>query len=166
MHDPVHPPRLQPVARFTDYDAEFRRLVTKGALLELVTAGFYRFWLATRIRRYLWGGTFLDGDPLEYLGTGRELLYGFLFALAILAPMYLGYLLLSFAAMAAATLFLGAGGSVRRVWSTAESRLVQASDSGSLSSGKMRSAAAITRSSSAKQTTATDEGTPQDKATY
>ena len=73
MHDPLYP-RLQPVARFTDDDAEFRRLVTKGALLELVTAGFYRFWLATRIRRYLWGGTFLDGDPLEYLGTGRELL--------------------------------------------------------------------------------------------
>ena len=98
MHDPVALPLQEERASFTGDDADFRRLVTKGALLELVTAGFYRFWLATRIRRYLWGGTLLGGDPLEYLGTGRELLYGFLFALAILAPIYLAYLLLGLAA--------------------------------------------------------------------
>ena len=99
MHDPVTLPLQRGAVRaLPDDDAEFRRLVTKGALLELVTAGFYRFWLATRIRRYLWGGTLLGGDPLEYLGTGRELLYGFLFALAILAPIYLAYLLIGLAA--------------------------------------------------------------------
>ncbi|MFY9655678.1 MAG: DUF898 family protein [Methylocystis sp.] len=98
MHDPISLPLQEERASFTGDDAEFRRLVTKGALLELVTAGFYRFWLATRIRRYLWGGTLLGGDPLEYLGTGRELLYGFLFALAILAPIYLAYLLIGLAA--------------------------------------------------------------------
>jgi uncharacterized membrane protein YjgN (DUF898 family) len=98
MHDPVSLPLQEERASFTGGDAEFRGLVTKGALLELVTAGFYRFWLATRIRRYLWGGTLLGGDPLEYLGTGRELLYGFLFALAILAPIYLAYLLIGLAA--------------------------------------------------------------------
>ena len=98
MHDPVTLPLQEERASFAGDDAEFRRLVTKGALLELVTAGFYRFWLATRIRRYLWGGTLLGGDPLEYLGTGRELLYGFLFALAILAPIYLAYLLIGLAA--------------------------------------------------------------------
>jgi uncharacterized membrane protein YjgN (DUF898 family) len=98
MHNLVAPPLPEERARFTGDDADFRRLVTKGALLELVTAGFYRFWLATRVRRYLWGATILDGDPLEYLGTGRELLYGFLFALAILAPVYLAYLLIGLAA--------------------------------------------------------------------
>lgn len=98
MHDPVAPPLQEEPARFTGDDAEFRRLVTKGALLEIATAGFYRFWLATRIRRHLWGATILGGDPLEYLGTGRELLYGFLFALAILAPIYIAYLLLGLAA--------------------------------------------------------------------
>jgi uncharacterized membrane protein YjgN (DUF898 family) len=98
MHDPATAPLQGERASFAGDDAEFRRLVTKGALLELVTAGFYRFWLATRIRQYLWGGTLLGGDPLEYLGTGRELLYGFLFALAILAPIYLGYVLLGLAA--------------------------------------------------------------------
>jgi uncharacterized membrane protein YjgN (DUF898 family) len=81
-------------AVFTGQDGEFRWLVTKGALLELLTAGFYRFWLATHVRRHLWGCTFLGGDPLEYLGTGRELLFGFFFALAILAPVYLAYFLL------------------------------------------------------------------------
>jgi hypothetical protein len=35
---------------FTGRDAVFRRLVTRGALLELITFGFYRFWLITDIR--------------------------------------------------------------------------------------------------------------------
>lgn len=70
---------------------EFSRFVKRGMLLELVTAGFYRFWLATRIRRHLWSHTMVAGDTLEYTGTGRELLIGFFFALAILAPFYLFY---------------------------------------------------------------------------
>src|SRR5579872_1088667 len=68
---------------------EFRRLVTRGAGLELVTFGFYRFWLATDIRRHLWSHTSVGGDAPEYTGRGRELLIGFLFALAILAPIYI-----------------------------------------------------------------------------
>lgn len=73
--------------------SEFRRLVLRGALLELCTAGFYRFWLATDMRRHLWSHTALDGDTLEYTGTARELLFGFLFAVTILAPIYLLYFL-------------------------------------------------------------------------
>jgi uncharacterized membrane protein YjgN (DUF898 family) len=78
-------------AAFSGDDGEFRRLVTRGTLLELVTFGFYRFWLATNIRRHLWTQTSAGGDALEYTGTGRELLIGFLFALAILVPLYLIY---------------------------------------------------------------------------
>jgi len=73
---------------------DFSRLVRRGALLELITAGFYRFWLATDIRRSLWSNTFIDGHPLEYTGTAKELLLGFLFALAILVPVYLVYFLI------------------------------------------------------------------------
>jgi len=91
---PPAPPSPPERAVFTGEDGDFRRMVTKGALLELVTAGFYRFWLATNIRRHLWSATRLGGDPLEYLGTGRELLFGFFFALAIFAPISLGYFLL------------------------------------------------------------------------
>jgi uncharacterized membrane protein YjgN (DUF898 family) len=65
----------------------------KGSLLQLVTFGFYRFWLMTDIRRHLWSGTTIGGDELEYTGRGRELLIGFLFAIAILAPIFLLYFL-------------------------------------------------------------------------
>jgi uncharacterized membrane protein YjgN (DUF898 family) len=76
---------------FTGVRGDFRRLVTRGAMLELVTLGFYRFWLATDMRRHLWSHTSAGGDAPEYTGTGKELLIGFLFALAILTPVYLVY---------------------------------------------------------------------------
>ncbi len=74
--------------------SDFRRLVVRGALLELVTIGFYRFWLATDMRRHLWSHTAVEGDTLEYTGTAKELLFGFFFAVAILAPIYLFYFLI------------------------------------------------------------------------
>ncbi|MBY6241362.1 DUF898 family protein [Methylosinus sp. Sm6] len=80
---------------FTGENGEFRRLVMRGALLEIVTAGFYRFWLATKMRRYLWSNTVIDGDALEYVGAARELLFGFFFALAIATPAYLLYFLVT-----------------------------------------------------------------------
>lgn len=86
-------PRSQRIT-FARERADFFRLVRRGALLELFTGGFYRFWLATDIRRALWSGTSIDGDILEYTGTAKELLIGFLFALAILAPSYLIYFLI------------------------------------------------------------------------
>ena len=84
------PPLPAPVA-FSGDRGEFRRLVTRGAGLEFVTFGFYRFWLATDMRRHLWANTHIDGDAAEYTGRGKELLIGFLFALAILVPIYLAY---------------------------------------------------------------------------
>jgi uncharacterized membrane protein YjgN (DUF898 family) len=93
---PPQPPPLPPTpASFAGDRGEFFRLAAKGAGLELVTAGFYRFWLATDIRRHLWSNTLIDGDAAEYTGRGKELLIGFLFAMAILVPIYLGYFLIS-----------------------------------------------------------------------
>jgi uncharacterized membrane protein YjgN (DUF898 family) len=89
------PPPVPSLVTFSGDRAEFFRLVAKGAALELVTAGFYRFWLATDIRRHLWSSTAIDGDAAEYTGRGKELLIGFLFALAILVPIYLGYFLIT-----------------------------------------------------------------------
>jgi uncharacterized membrane protein YjgN (DUF898 family) len=90
-----HPPPLPPapVSFYGDRD-QFRWLVTRGARLELITFGFYRFWLATDIRRHLWSNTDIDGDAAEYTGRAKELLIGFLFALAILVPIYLSYFLI------------------------------------------------------------------------
>jgi uncharacterized membrane protein YjgN (DUF898 family) len=90
---PSRPPALPALVSFSGDRGEFRRLVTRGALLELITVGFYRFWLATDIRRHLWSHTTIDGDAAEYTGRGKELLIGFLVALAILVPVYLAYFL-------------------------------------------------------------------------
>jgi uncharacterized membrane protein YjgN (DUF898 family) len=76
---------------FTGERGDFFRLVRRGALLELITAGFYRFWLTTDIRHSLWSSTSVEGHAFEYTGTAKELLIGFLFALAILVPVYLVY---------------------------------------------------------------------------
>ena len=88
---PSGPPPL-PVA-FSGDRSEFFHLVKRGAGLELITLGFYRFWLATDMRRHLWSNTHVDGDAAEYTGRARELLIGFLVALAILVPVYLAYFL-------------------------------------------------------------------------
>jgi uncharacterized membrane protein YjgN (DUF898 family) len=93
---PQQPPPLPPQgAAFSGGRRDFFRLVSRGALLELITLGFYRFWLATDIRRHLWVNTAIDGDAAEYTGRGKELLIGFLFAMAILVPIYLAYFLIS-----------------------------------------------------------------------
>ena len=76
---------------FSGDRGDFFRLVRNGTGLELITFGFYRFWLATDIRHHLWSHTSIEGDAPEYTGRGRELLIGFLFAMAILVPIYLAY---------------------------------------------------------------------------
>jgi uncharacterized membrane protein YjgN (DUF898 family) len=92
---PPGPPPLPVPVSFSGDRAEFRRLVTRGAGLELATVGFYRFWLATDIRRHLWSNTHVDGDAAEYTGRAKELLIGFLIALAIIVPVYLAYFVTS-----------------------------------------------------------------------
>src|ERR1700738_4648621 len=82
---------------FTGPNGDFRHLVVRGALLELVTFGFYRFWLTTDIRRHLWSNTEIDGDALEYNGRGKELLLGFLIAMAVLGPVFIAYFLIGLA---------------------------------------------------------------------
>ena len=67
-------------------------LLSKNFFLTLVTIGIYRFWAATRLRRYLWSNIRIGGDGLEYTGTGRELFLGFLVALAVLAPLSILYI--------------------------------------------------------------------------
>jgi uncharacterized membrane protein YjgN (DUF898 family) len=46
------------------------------------------------MRRHLWSNTSVNGDAAEYTGTAKELFIGFLFALAIMAPIYLVYFLI------------------------------------------------------------------------
>jgi uncharacterized membrane protein YjgN (DUF898 family) len=92
------PPAAPPNgACFLGPEPAFWRLLIRGALLLLVTLGIYRFWLATDVRRYLWNHTEIAGDMLEYVGTARELLIGFLIAIAFLVPIYAVFYLGAFA---------------------------------------------------------------------
>jgi uncharacterized membrane protein YjgN (DUF898 family) len=83
-------------ARFHGEERAFWRLLIRGALLLLVTLGIYRFWLATDVRRFLWSNTEIAGDGLEYIGTARELLLGFLIAIALLVPLNVVFFLSAF----------------------------------------------------------------------
>jgi uncharacterized membrane protein YjgN (DUF898 family) len=75
-------------ARFTGDPRTFRNLMIRGALLQVMTLGIYRFWLTTDARRFLWANTEIGGDSLEYTGTAIELFLGFLIAIALLVPFY------------------------------------------------------------------------------
>jgi uncharacterized membrane protein YjgN (DUF898 family) len=77
--------------RFIGPEKDYWRIVARGALLLMVTLGLYRFWLATDIRRFLWANTEIDGESLEYSGTALELLQGFLFAIALILPIYTAF---------------------------------------------------------------------------
>lgn len=59
-------------------------LFLKTMLLSVVTLGIYNFWGRTQIRRAIWGAVSVDGEPFEYTGTGKELFFGFLKAIAVL----------------------------------------------------------------------------------
>ncbi len=86
-------PALSPPANvvvFNGVEDTFWRLLTRGAVLLLLTLGIYRFWLQTDVRRFLWNNTEIGGDGVEYIGTARELLLGFLVAIAFLVPIYAG----------------------------------------------------------------------------
>ena len=80
---------------FSGDASDFFRILFRGSLLQIPTAGFYRFWLITDIRRHFWSHTQIGDDAFEYTGLGRELLIGFLIAMAVLVPIYLGYFLLT-----------------------------------------------------------------------
>src|SRR5215467_2757064 len=74
--------------QFLGFEGEFWRIWIRGSVLLAITLGIYRFWLTTDTRRFLWSNTEVFGETLEYTGTAREILIGFLIAVAILIPFY------------------------------------------------------------------------------
>lgn len=65
------------------------RLSFLGAIWTLLTFGFYRFWMKTRLRRWYWSAVRPGGLPLEYVGDPVEKLLGFFMAVVVLA-FYIG----------------------------------------------------------------------------
>ncbi len=89
----------QPWQQFAVYDGEagsIGKIAVINAVLGLFTLGIYRFWGKTRIRQYIWGRISLLGDRLEYTGTPKELLLGFLVAAGFMILIGIGFAALSF----------------------------------------------------------------------
>jgi uncharacterized membrane protein YjgN (DUF898 family) len=59
-------------------------------VLRVLTLGIHHFWGKTEVRRRIWSSVRLNGEPLQYTGTGMELFLGFLVVLAaVLLPLML-----------------------------------------------------------------------------
>src|SRR5262245_42704229 len=56
----------------------FAGLSLLNGVLRILTLGVYHFWGKTEVRQRIWSAVRIDGEPLEYRGTGGELLRGFL----------------------------------------------------------------------------------------
>lgn len=67
-------------------------------LMRILTLGFYHFWGKTEVRKRIWSAVRIEGEPLAYTGTGRELCLGFVLIFGVvLVPVAL----LSFGAVVA-----------------------------------------------------------------
>ena len=92
LSPPLPPPLpAAPAVQFVGDRRAYWRLLVRGAALLAVTLGIYRFWFATDVRRFLWSNTEVANETLEYTGTALELLIGFLIAIALLLPLYIGF---------------------------------------------------------------------------
>jgi uncharacterized membrane protein YjgN (DUF898 family) len=94
---PASPIQGNKIAHFVGDTGDYWRLLIRGNVLVAVTLGIYRFWLSTDMRRFLWSHTQIGGETLEYTGRGIELFLGFLIAIAVLVPIYVGVIGVSFA---------------------------------------------------------------------
>jgi uncharacterized membrane protein YjgN (DUF898 family) len=52
--------------------------------LNIITLSIYRFWAKTNVRRHIWSSVYINGEPLEYTGTGKELFLGALVVFLLL----------------------------------------------------------------------------------
>ena len=59
-------------------------IAVSNFILNLITLWIYRFWAKTRVRRHIWSCVHINGEPVEYTGTGGELFTGFLVVMAVL----------------------------------------------------------------------------------
>lgn len=106
--DTVRPQSARQDFEFEGRMRSFVGLAAVNLLLTIITLGFYRFWAKTRVRRYLWSHTRFAGDPLEYHGTGLELLIGAVLALLLIVLPLFGLFAL-FQALLAQGQFVQAG---------------------------------------------------------
>jgi uncharacterized membrane protein YjgN (DUF898 family) len=103
--------RVMPVPRvsWVHPSGGFLGLSLLNGVLRILTLGVYHFWGKTEVRQRIWSAVRIDGEPLDYRGTGAELFRGFLivFCLILLPMLALGF---------AAVLFLSPESVWRRIY--------------------------------------------------
>jgi uncharacterized membrane protein YjgN (DUF898 family) len=68
------------------------KLTFINLLLNVITLTFYRFWAKTNVRKHIWSCIHINGEPLEYTGTGKEKFMGFL---VVFGCVFLPYIIVS-----------------------------------------------------------------------
>lgn len=102
-------------------------LALKTGFWTILTLGFYRFWMKTRLRRWFWSAIRPGGHPLEYVGDPWEKLLGFFIAVVILT-FYIGLvnlvlMFVSFSVFQSATIgYIGSFLGVIPLWFYAQYR--------------------------------------------
>lgn len=76
-------PARERTPRFTGSISDILAMVVANTFLTVATLGVYHGWARTRMRRYLFGSVSIDGHPLSFHGTGREVFIGWLKATGI-----------------------------------------------------------------------------------
>jgi uncharacterized membrane protein YjgN (DUF898 family) len=89
MHGREPAPAAESAFAFEGNWREYAPIAFTNLLLTIVTLGIYRFWATARTRRYLWSRSRFVDEHLEWTGTGKELLVGFLLVMAlVLIPFF------------------------------------------------------------------------------
>lgn len=93
MQKPVATPEpREPIAIAYERQPGLLKISIVNALLNVLTLGIYRFWAKTKVRRHIWNCVRINGEPLEYNGTGMELFLGALIVFLVLGlPFILVY---------------------------------------------------------------------------
>ncbi len=87
MQKPVATPEprsREPLAITYERHPGLLKLSIVNALLNILTLSIYRFWARTKVRRHIWNCVRINGEPLEYNGTGMELFLGALIVFLVL----------------------------------------------------------------------------------
>ncbi len=59
------------------------KITLVNLVFNILTLSLYRFWGKTNVRKHIWSCVHINGEPLEYTGTGIELFKGFLFVFGL-----------------------------------------------------------------------------------
>jgi len=87
----VRTPRLEGLELSWRYPSGLLSLSVVNFFLRLATLGIYDFWGRTEVRKRIWGGIRVNGEPLAYHGTGGELFKGFMIIFfVLLLPVLVG----------------------------------------------------------------------------